>query len=61
MFSMAIVAYILWEKKQYKTAALIISITSMTNPTFLGIGIIMFFEYIYSRMKDNKLFIKQKQ
>lgn len=48
MFSLAIFSYLLWKNKKYKRAALLISVTSMMNPTFMGIGIVLFVEYIYN-------------
>ncbi len=60
MFSSAIFAYLLWRKKKYKTAALIISITSMTNPAFMGIGIVMFLEYLFSSYRRERHFCKNK-
>lgn len=60
MFCIATMAFILWKNENYKIAAFIISLASMANPTFMGIGIIMFLEYIYSRYKISNVFLKSK-
>lgn len=54
MFSLVILSIIFWEKRKYKLAAFLISITSMMNPTVMGIGIVMFIEYCVQYIKINK-------
>lgn len=60
MFSLTVFSYLLWRNKHYNIAAVIISVTSMMNPTFIGIGVVMFFEYIFSVAKGNRKFYLEK-
>lgn len=62
LFSLVLLSMVLWSENKYKRAALLISIASTMNPTAMGIGIFLFFDYALSYLKDNKnnLFQKEK-
>ncbi|MGN0636774.1 MAG: DUF4214 domain-containing protein [Huintestinicola sp.] len=61
MAGLVTLAMVCWKTDRYKLAALIISITSMMNPTVMGIGILLFIDYFIKEfMEDHKFFLKKE-
>lgn len=47
MYSLVLIALVMWEQKRYKTAIVLGSLVGMINPTAMGIVIIMFLNRCY--------------
>lgn len=54
IFSMIMVAMVLYTNGYYKTSALLIALASMPNPTVMGIGIVMVAEYFVKMIRGRK-------
>lgn len=60
-FSVNAIAILLWRKKHYRIAALLVSIICMANPTIMAIGIVLFMDYILEEcIEDKRLILKKK-
>lgn len=60
MGSLMIIAIVLWRERKMRSAALIISITCMAQPVIMGVGIVIFADYLITAMKENKKFYSDK-
>lgn len=62
MFSLITIALVMFSNKQYRTAAFLIAVASMTNPTVMAFGIVMVIDYfikMYGNRKNVKILSKE--
>ncbi|MGN1339180.1 MAG: hypothetical protein ACI4WS_02700, partial [Oscillospiraceae bacterium] len=54
MFSLVTIALVMYCNQKYHLSALLISVTSMTNPTVMGFGIVMVLAYLVKMFRNHK-------
>lgn len=54
MYSFIVMSLVFWYNKEYKRAAIFISIAGMLNPTIMSIGLIMIGEYLFNLYRNKK-------